>query len=166
MGEVHRAKDPKLGREVTIKVSPEVSQLTDNGSVNITAGGLSLKIPALTVRRAETTVELGSGQSFAVAGLLQDQVTQTDQGLPQLGEVPVLGSLFRSDKFLRNETELVILITPYIVRPVNDPEALRVAGDNYTPPSDAERLLQMRQVGRSPQGTPTRLPGKAGFVVQ
>jgi pilus assembly protein CpaC len=165
---------------INLKVTPEVSQLTDQGSVRVqSANGLAIVIPALTVRRAETIVELGSGQSFAIAGLLQDNVNQSDSAVPYLGEVPVLGALFRSDDFRRNQTELVILVTPYIVNPVSDPSQLRVAGDNYTPPNDRERLLLMRQNGQVAQPlpgvarTPTALvpapgrpAGRPGFILQ
>ena len=95
--------------------------------MQLTAGNSSLSIPALTVRRAETTVELGSGQSFAIAGLLQDSTDNNVAGLPGLGEMPILGALFRSNSFQRNETELVIVVTPYIVRPVDDPAAAQAA---------------------------------------
>ena len=160
---------------INMKVAPEVSQLSDDNSVNLIAGALSFKVPGLTVRRAETTVELGSGQSFAIAGLLQDTLRQADKGLPGLGEVPVLGALFRSDRFQRNETELVILITPYVVRPINDPAQIRLAGENYTVPTDRERLLLLRQNGytaptpiapSAPAGTPARVPGRPGFILQ
>jgi len=161
---------------INMKVAPEVSQLSDDNSVSLIAGGLSFKVPGLTVRRAETTVELGSGQSFAIAGLLQDSLRQADKGLPGLGEVPVLGALFRSDRFLRNETELVILITPVVVRPVSDPAQLRLAGENYTVPTDRERLLLMRQNGQSSAPAPFapsplspatgRAPGRPGFILQ
>jgi len=163
--------------KINLKVSPEVSQLTDQGSVRVSAGNLAIVIPALTVRRADTMVELGSGQSFAIAGLLQDNVTQSDSGVPFAGEVPVLGALFRSDDFRRNQTELVIVVTPYIVRPVNDPAQLRVAGENYTVPNDRERLLQLRQNGQAPAPSPAapmpalvpapgRVPGRPGFIMQ
>jgi pilus assembly protein CpaC len=152
---------------INLKVSPEVSQLTTQGAVTLAAGNSSIQIPALTVRRADTMIELGSGQSFAVAGLLQDTVTQSDSGLPGLGDLPVLGSLFRSDKFIRNETELVIIVTPYVVRPVDDPAALQLAGANYTPPTDLERILRLRQLGKTASAAPLpRLPGQAGFIVQ
>ncbi len=156
---------------INLKVSPEVSQLTDQGAVRLSAGNLALTIPALTVRRAETMVELGSGQSFAIAGLLQDNVTQSDSGVPFLGDMPVLGALFRSDDFRRNQTELVILITPYIVRPVSDPAGLRVAGENYSPPNERERLLLLRQNGSATYpapipAAPARVPGRAGFILQ
>ena len=145
---------------INMKVAPEVSQLSDDNAVQLIAGGLSFRVPGLTVRRAETVVELGSGQSFAIAGLLQDSLRQADKALPGIGEVPILGALFRSDRFQRNETELVILITPFVVKPVNDPNQLRAAGDNYTVPNDRDRLLMMRQTG-GPPAAPVALPGTA-----
>ena len=153
---------------LNIHVSPEVSQLTNQGSVQLTAGNSTIQVPALTVRRAETTVELGSGQSFAIAGLLQDIGTEGVSGLPFLKDIPVLGALFRSSSFQRNETELVILITPFIVRPVNDTAALHSPMDGRTPVSDLERILFARQVGKSQVGLPVRMhiPGDAGFIVQ
>ncbi len=104
--------------KINMRVRPEVSQLTDQGAVQLQAGNSSLVIPALQVRRADTTVELGSGQSFAIAGLLSDSVTHSGNGVPFLGDLPILGALFRSDSFQRRQTELVILVTPYVVRPV------------------------------------------------
>lgn len=148
---------------INLKVKPEVSQLSNIGAVTLTAGNSSITVPALTVRRAETTVELGSGQSFAIAGLLQDTSTQGDSGLPGLGELPVLGALFRSDHFQRNETELVILVTPYIAAPVSDPNRLRIAGANFVPPTDLERIFGLRQVSQYVAG-PT--PHQPGFIVQ
>lgn len=145
---------------INMKVAPEVSQLSDDNAVQLIAGGLNFRVPGLTVRRAETVVELGSGQSFAIAGLLQDSLRQADRALPGIGEVPILGALFRSDRFQRNETELVILITPFVVRPVNDINQLRMAGDNYTVPNDRDRLLLLRQNG-GPPAPPTALPGTA-----
>ena len=96
------------GNRINMKVRPEVSELTDTGAIEING----LRIPALSVRRAETTVELGSGQSFAIAGLLQNASRTNVDKVPGLGDVPVLGTLFRSSRFQRNETELVIVITP------------------------------------------------------
>lgn len=153
---------------INLHVSPEVSQLSTQGAVQLTAGNSTLQIPALLVRRAETTVELGSGQSFAIAGLLQENTTEDVSGLPFLTNLPVLGALFRSNAFQRNQTELVILVTPFIVRPVNDPALLHLPTDGVTVPTDLERVLLARQVGRSPLGlaVPVRIPGDAGFIVQ
>ncbi|MBC7802219.1 MAG: type II and III secretion system protein family protein [Gemmatimonadaceae bacterium] len=151
---------------INLHVNPEVSQLSDQGAIRLGAGNSSIQIPALSVRRAETTVELGSGQSFAIAGLLQDTVSQTSSGLPFLGDIPVLGALFRSAQYQRQETELVILVTPYVSRPVDDPGQLVAPDTGYTPPNDLERILLLRQVGQGPGAVPARIPGRAGFVVQ
>ena len=157
--------------QINLRVRPEVSALTSAGAVSLQSGSGSLQIPALTVRRADTTVELGSGQSFAIAGLLQDTTTLTGNGVPFLGDLPILGALFRSDSFQRNETELVIVVTPYIVHPVSDPHALALPTDGWTPPNDLERLLLLRQSGRQRQpateaSAPARIPGDAGFIVE
>lgn len=150
---------------ISLRVRPEVSELTDQGAVRLAAGNASIQIPALTVRRAETTVELGSGQSFAIAGLLQDNARSLGRALPAIGEVPVLGALFRSDRFQRNETELVIIITPYVVQPASDPTSLRAPTDGYVPPGDLERVLFFRQVARQ-RGVPARLPGEVGLALE
>ena len=154
--------------DISLHVRPEVSQLTNQGAVTLSEGNSSIQIPALTVRRADTTVELGSGQSFAIAGLLQDSATDASSGLPVLGDLPILGALFRSDSFQRNETELVIVVTPYIVRPASTPSALRLPTDGYRPPNDIERLLLLRQTASSRPGTPQapHVPGDAGFLVE
>ncbi len=99
---------------ITLNVRPEVSQLTSNGALSFNGA----TVPALTTRRAETTVELGSGQGFAIAGLLQTTKQDDLRKLPFLGDIPVLGQLFRSKRYERHETELVILVTPYLVQPV------------------------------------------------
>jgi pilus assembly protein CpaC len=151
---------------INLHVSPEVSQLSQQGAVQFSAGNNSISIPALIVRRAETSVELGSGQTFALAGLLQDSVTATSNGLPFLGDIPILGALFRSSGFQRQETELVILVTPYVVRPASTTAALHVPGENYLAPNDLERILLLRQGGTATRASDTRIPGQAGFIVQ
>ena len=152
---------------IRLHVAPEVSQLSTTGAVTISSiAGQAINIPALTVRRADTTVELGSGQSFAIAGLLQDTTNQTVSALPALGELPILGALFRSDSFLRQQTELVIIVTPYIMRPVNDPTALKLPTDGFRPPNDIERILLLRQTGIGTAEAGVRVPGQAGFVVE
>jgi pilus assembly protein CpaC len=155
------------GGRINMKVRPEVSALSTQGAVQLGVGNSTIQIPALTVRRAETTVELASGQSFAIAGLLQDNVTLTGNALPGIGELPIIGALFRSDGFQRNETELVIVITPYLVRGV-DPAQVKLPTDDWKPPSDLERILLLRQSARGapPAALPTHIPGDAGFVVQ
>ena len=147
---------------ISLKVRPEVSELSDQGAVRLSSGNSSIQIPALTVRRAETVVELGSGQSFAIAGLLQDNTRSLGRALPGIGEVPILGTLFRSDRFQRNETELVILITPYVVKPASEATALGAPTDGLAPPNDIERILFFRQIARQ-RGLPPSLPGEAGF---
>ncbi len=152
---------------ISLRVRPEVSELTNQGAITLSENNSTIEIPALLVRRTETTVELGSGQSFAIAGLLQDQSTQVDQGLPGLGNLPILGTLFNSDSFQHNETELVIVVTPYIVRPVSSPAALKLPTDDWAPPSDLDRILFLRQQARGGSVTPpARIPGDAGFIVQ
>jgi pilus assembly protein CpaC len=154
------------GDRINMHVRPEISQLTDQGAVQLTAGNSSLVIPALQVRRADTTVELGSGQSFAIAGLLSDSVTHTTNGVPGLGEIPGVGALFRSDSFKRQETEIVILVTPYIVRPVSNLAALHDPAEAWQPPNDLERLLLLRQSGRPTAMPVAHISGDAGFIVQ
>jgi pilus assembly protein CpaC len=103
------------GGRINLAVKPEVSQLTSTGALTISG----MTVPALTTRRVETVVDLASGQSFAIAGLLQAKGQQDLRKFPGLGEIPVLGELFRSRRFARNETELVVIVTPYLVRPVD-----------------------------------------------
>ena len=152
--------------QISLHVRPEVSQITTQGAVSVGAGNATIQIPALLVRRADTTVELGSGQSFAIAGLLQDQATTISSGLPFLGDVPVLGALFRSSSFQHDQTELVIVVTPYIVRPVSNPTALELSTDNNGPPNDLERILLLRQIARHVPADHARIPGDAGFIVE
>ncbi len=163
------------GGQISIKVRPEVSELSNNGAVIID----SIRIPGLTVRRAETTIELASGQSFAIAGLLQNSTAATLDAVPGLGDVPVLGALFHSSKFRRNETELVIVVTPYLVRPVSAANALSAPTDGFVAASDLERIFLNRAQSLNtpaPATTPAsapaigpgavRLRGDAGFSLQ
>ena len=149
-----------------VHVKPEVSDLDPADGIQLGSGNSTFKVPALRVRRAESTVELGSGQSFAIAGLLETTTTDTAAGLPGLGDVPVLGALFRDSQFSRQETELVILVTPYIVRPVDNRADLHLPTENYTQPTDIERILFLHQVGNGPTRVPVNIPGNAGFIVQ
>lgn len=103
-------------QRISMRVRPEVSQLSNAGAV--TTNGIT--VPALTTRRAETTIELASGQSFAIAGLLQEDFQDNVRQVPYLGEIPILGELFKSEQFRRNETELIIIVTPYVVHPMSE----------------------------------------------
>ena len=141
-----------IGDRINLKVAPEVSQVTTEGEVSVAIGlNSSIIIPAIATRRASTTVELGSGQSFAIAGLLQHNQTQTISKVPVLGDVPVLGSLFKSDAYQRNETELVIIVTPYFVEPVS--QQLRTPLSGRVPPTDADRLVYQRFNHPTPPAT-------------
>jgi pilus assembly protein CpaC len=99
---------------IALQVRPEVSSLMGTSTVNVNG----YQVPSFRVRRADTRVEVGSGQTFAIAGLFQRESSQDVEKVPMLGDMPILGNLFRSKRFQRNETELVILITPYLVQPV------------------------------------------------
>ncbi|WP_242199427.1 MULTISPECIES: type II and III secretion system protein family protein [unclassified Pseudomonas] len=99
---------------IALQVRPEVSSVVSGGTVDFG----NFHVPSFSVRRADTRVEVGSGQTFAIAGLFQHESSQDIEKLPLLGDLPILGNLFRSKRFQRNETELVILITPYLVEPV------------------------------------------------
>jgi pilus assembly protein CpaC len=146
---------------------PEVSELSNNGAVQI--GGIQL--PALTTRHADTTVDLASGQSFAIAGLLQNNITQSLQKFPWLADMPILGQLFRSESFRRQESELVIIVTPYIVRPVTSANRLQLPTDGYVSSSDGDLVFtgaqykpQVLKKDRPPVSrTGSNLIGPVGF---
>ena len=138
------------GGRISMRVRPEVSQLSTQGAVQL--NGTS--IPALTTRRAETTVELGSGQSFMIGGLMSNSSTNSVDKAPFLGSLPILGALFRSTSFRRNETELVIVVTPYLVRPVNAGQ-IALPTDGFRDTSSAEQvLLGTTERGRSGEHRP------------
>lgn len=153
---------------ISLKVRPEVSDLTDKGSIKLN----DLVIPALATRRAETTIELGSGQSFAIGGLISNTTRSNVDKVPGLGDVPVLGALFRSNSFRRSESELVIIVTPYLVAPLS-PARLATPIDGLEDPSDLERLIEGKLArttvvpGTSVAGSlaRVRLVGPAGFML-
>ncbi|MBU3079029.1 type II and III secretion system protein family protein [Sphingomonas quercus] len=139
---------------ISLRVRPEVSQLTNAGALSV--GGYT--VPALTTRRTETTVELGSGQSFVIGGLLQNNHNNSTDKAPFLGDLPILGALFRSNSFKKDETELVIVVTPYLVRPV-DAAKIALPTDGYKAATDAARVLNGEPVA-PPSGSPSS--GDAG----
>lgn len=136
------------GDLINLVVSPEVSQI--DRSTSVTVSGFT--IPGLSTRRTTTTVELRDGQSFAVAGLLQSNFSDQISQIPGIGDLPVLGALFRSTEFQQNETELVIIITPHLVQPA-PPGALAAPTDFFTPPTTAELFLLGKVEG---EGGPQR----------
>lgn len=147
-----------VGERINLKVAPEVSQLSATGSINVPLTATAVvTIPAVQTRRASTTIELGSGQSFAIAGLLQSTSQQDIKKLPWLGDVPILGALFKSDAYQRAETELVIVITPYFVEPTSG--HLKTPLTGRVPPTDADRLLFQRYNHPTP---PQRMSGRVG----
>lgn len=143
------------GGRIALKVRPEVSELNEAASVEIR----DIRVPGLSVRRAETTVELGSGQSFAIAGLLRASQSNNIRAVPFLSDIPVLGALFRSVRFQRQETELVIIVTPYLVEPAASPAHLAIPNQAVIPSADLGRLLK---------GKLTKASGTdpAGFILE
>ncbi|WP_296674993.1 type II and III secretion system protein family protein [Novosphingobium sp.] len=121
---------------ISMRVRPEVSELSSQGAITLNG----FQVPALTVRRAETTIELGSGQSFMIAGLMSNSAQQTLKKMPGAGDIPILGSLFRSTNFQRGETELVIVVTPYLVNPVNAND-IKLPTDGYQNANTLQQLL-------------------------
>ena len=137
------------GGRINLRVAPEVSELNREG-IGISAAGVSAGavLPSFTTRRASTTVQLFDGQSFAIGGLIKNNVTTNIKSLPLLGEIPVLGALFRSSDFQTDRTELVFIVTPHLARPL--PPGQPLPTDNYVAPSRAEFFLGGKMEGRRP----------------
>jgi pilus assembly protein CpaC len=125
---------------ISLRVRPEVSELSTDGAISLSG----YSIPGLKVRRAETTVELGSGQSFMIAGLLSNSAQNTIVKLPGAGDLPILGSLFRSTAFKKGETELVIVVTPYLVKPV-DAKDIKLPTDGFRAADALQQVLGNRK---------------------
>ena len=142
---------------ISMRVRPEVSELSSEGAI-ITN---NTTVPALTVRSAETTIELGSGQSFMIAGLLRNNVQNTITKMPGAGDVPILGSLFRSTAYRKGETELVIVVTPYLVNPV-DANAIKLPTDGFQSATALQQVLghiEADGVSGADRPKPTEKPG-------
>jgi pilus assembly protein CpaC len=122
---------------INLKIEPEVSQLDASNAVQV----LGTSVPALIVRRASTTIELRDGQSFVIGGLLQSQGQTAQQQLPWIGDVPVLGALFRSASYQKNETDLAIIVTPRLVRPTRPGDLIATPLDSSLPPNDVDLFL-------------------------
>ncbi|MBW0150595.1 MAG: type II and III secretion system protein family protein [Phenylobacterium sp.] len=159
------------GGRISLKISTEVSELTNEGSFSLSngAGAPSLVIPALTVRRAETMVELPSGGAMMIAGLLREQTKQAIDSLPGMMNLPVLGGLFRSRDYLMGESELVVIVTPYLVQSTS-PDRLQTPADGLQIASDPETLLLGRlnrayKARPQPPGAPA-YQGPYGYVIE
>lgn len=146
---------------INMRIKPEVSQLSANGAITLQG----FNIPALSTRRVETTVELGSGQSFAIAGLLQNSVTHDLEKFPWLGDIPILGSLFRSSDFRRQETELVIIVTPYIVQP-HKGGTMPLPTDGFKIPNDYDRYVKGQSYATRKPDMPQPVQGKNGHKLK
>lgn len=145
---------------ISMRVRPEVSQLDTSAGVRLN----NFTIPGISTRRAETTVELGSGQSFMIGGLLSTTSGNTVDKTPFLGDLPILGNLFKSQSYRRQETELVIVVTPYLVRPV-DARQIALPTDGFRNANDAQRILGNQQhAGQSGAERPTPTPAEPTTV--
>ena len=144
---------------INIKVAPEVSELDFTTAVQLSG----FVIPGLSTRKVQTVVELADGQSFAVAGLLKDSTRDTMDKIPFLGDLPILGALFRSHAYQNNETELVIIVTPHLVKPL-DMAKQSLPTDFYIEPNDLDFYLLGRMEGKagSPSMGMNGEPGMSG----
>ncbi len=152
--------------KIALQVSPQISSIDSSNSAIVSSSTSSevLAVPSLTITAATSTVILGSGQGMAIAGLLEDTSNQVSNGLPGLSEIPILGALFRGNAFQREQQELVITVTPYIVNPVNNPNSIASPDDGWSPPNDLQRILLLRNNGTDV--AKASIPGDAGFIVQ
>jgi pilus assembly protein CpaC len=128
---------------ISLRVMTEVSELSSDNAITLNQAGTSLTVPSITTRRAETTLEIPSGGSMAMAGLIQQKTKQAINGMPGVDQLPILGALFRSQDFVNNETELMVLVTPYVVRAVAQKELSR-PDDGFAPASDSQSTLLAR----------------------
>lgn len=153
---------------ISLKISTEVSELTAEGAY-VFPGQNGATIPGLRVRRAETTLELPSGGSLVMAGLLSDQTRQNIDGVPGIKDLPVLGALFRSRDYIKNETELVVIVTPYIVDPTSR-DKLSLPTDGVAPASDMDTILMGRlnatYGSKGGAVSDRKLKGPVGYVVE
>jgi pilus assembly protein CpaC len=153
---------------ISLRVMTEVSELSQENAITLNQGGNSLTVPSVKTRRAETTLEIPSGGSMAMAGLIQEQTKQAINGLPGLDQLPVLGALFRSQDFVNNQTELMVLVTPYVVRAVAQKELSR-PDDGFASASDSQSALLgriNRIYGVAARVDPVSGPqGNFGFII-
>jgi pilus assembly protein CpaC len=135
---------------ISLQLKTEVSDISSQGAIRLNG----FEIPAISTRMAETTVELGSGQSFMIAGLMQNTASNSIDKIPGLGDIPILGALAKSNGWRRNETELMIIVTPYLVNPVSESE-IKLPTDGLNTPNDIERVLLGKTTDEK-KGSPAR----------
>jgi pilus assembly protein CpaC len=133
---------------INLKVTPEVSELSQLGATVKALNGQVSVLPSITTRRASTTVQLRDGESFAIGGLIKNNVTEAVKAFPILGEIPLLGALFRSSAFQAERTELVFVVTPHLARSVAN--TLPLPTDRFIEPSRSELQLKGMMEGQSP----------------
>ena len=143
------------GGKINLRVTPEVSELALEGTT-VKSGSNSTVLPTISTRRASTTVQLMDGQSFAIGGLIKNNVTETVTGFPFLSEIPILGALFRSSEFINDRSELMFLVTPRLVKPLSQTVALPT--DRFVPPTRSEFLFEGKLEGKSESKLDTK-PG-------
>lgn len=157
---------------ISLKVMTEVSDLSTDNALTLSVPGSTqtLTIPSISTRRAETTIEVPSGGSLALAGMIQEQTKQQINGVPGLMQVPILGSLFKSRDYINHQTELMVIVTPYVVRAVSQKQLSR-PGDGFADPNDPQSALLGRlnriygttgQAKAAPGGS---YQGKYGFIL-
>jgi len=150
---------------IALRISTEVSALSNDGAITLQ----TITVPALTVRRAETSVELPSGGSLIIAGLIQDEISTAIQGFPWLKTVPVLGAFFRNNSVQKTETELVVAVTCYLVRPV-ERDQVKLPTDGVAAPSDYDLFFLGRMeavyADRPPETAQAALKGPIGYIVK
>ncbi|MBI5908267.1 MAG: type II and III secretion system protein family protein, partial [Burkholderiales bacterium] len=154
---------------INLKVRPEVSELSRDGA-GIGSGTTFAVLPLITTRKAETTVQLNDGQSFAIGGLVKNNVTQNIKAFPILGELPLIGALFRSSDFQTDKSELVFIVTPHLVKPL--PPGYPLPTDNFVEPSRAEFFIGGKMEGTPPPASPapaapaSNPPAGSGFELK
>jgi pilus assembly protein CpaC len=159
---------------ISLKVMTEVSDLSTDNALTLAVPGSTqtLTIPSITTRRAETTVEIPSGGSLALAGMIQEQTKQQINGVPGLMQLPILGSLFKSRDYINNQTELMVIVTPYVVRAVAQKQLSR-PDDGFADPNDQSTALlgSLNRIYGSASQTPAQTDqpgsyrGKYGFIL-
>jgi pilus assembly protein CpaC len=145
---------------IRLQVAPEVSELSEDGSVTLSG----VTIPSIKTRRSQTTVELASGQTFAMAGLLQSKDEATVARVPILGDIPVLGPLFRSVRYKERQTELLVLVTAEFVAPLSDGDSRPMPGDLHVAPSDWQLFMEGKLKGTIPGQSPRERLAAVGLV--